>query len=87
MFGNVFPTGKMLVKSGKITAADYPCKGVRLLNSNAQVSRPPLNQITGPCWPIGGRSRHRQKPLATRSPEAPISYLLSRDSPDPLSPI
>ncbi len=37
MFGNVFPTGKMLVKSGKITAADYPCTGVRLLNSNAQV--------------------------------------------------
>ncbi len=36
MFGNVFPTGKMLVKAGKITAADYPCAGVRLLNSNAQ---------------------------------------------------
>jgi hypothetical protein len=37
MFGNVFPTGKMLVKSGKITAGDYPCTGVRLLNSDAQV--------------------------------------------------
>jgi len=38
MFGNVFPTGKMLVASGQIDASAYPCSGVRLLESNGQAS-------------------------------------------------
>jgi hypothetical protein len=38
MFGNVFPTGKMLVASGSIEASAYPCNGVRLLDSLGQAS-------------------------------------------------
>jgi hypothetical protein len=46
MFGNIFPTGKMLVSSGKITASDYPCKGVRILSFDGQVPEyPPTPSI------------------------------------------
>jgi len=52
IFGNNFPTGKMLVAQGRILKTSYPCTGVRILNSAGQptATGKPCCGVTDDVW-------------------------------------